>query len=88
MAEHTQEPWDVRHSIAGPITEVVDSEGFVICEMVMPRGGIPVSDANARLMAAAPDGLELAALVLNHYCMECVQKQARKVIDKAKGQQS
>ena len=65
MAEHSPGPWTPRYSIAGPISEVMDAEGLVICEMVLPVGGIPVSDSNAHFIAAAPEMLAALEMVVD-----------------------
>ena len=57
-SQHTPGPWRAGYSIAGPIATVVDSNENVLCEMVKPAEGLAASDANGRLIAAAPDLLE------------------------------
>ena len=59
MTGHTPGPWKASYSIAGPIATVVDSSENVLCEMVVPAEGLAASDTNARLIAAAPDLLEI-----------------------------
>ena len=93
MVEPTPGPWEVRYSIAGPIAEVVDSTGMVICEMVLPAGGIPVSDANGHRIAAAPDLLEALEEFMGNWGsiypgdMTTAVKLGRAAIAKAKGEE-
>ena len=86
MAEHSPCPWTPRYSIAGPISEVVDAEGLVICEMVLPVGGIPVSDSNAKHMAAAPELVEGLELMLKWHDCDGWCALAHDALAKAKGE--
>lgn len=65
MAEHTPGPWEVRHSPVSDLCVVTeDPDGRWICGY-MSTDGDPQNEANARLIAAAPDLLracEIAAL--------------------------
>ena len=87
-AEHSPAPWKVRYSIAGPIVSVVDATGALICDMICPVGGIPVSDINAYLIAAAPDLLEEAETIVayENVLPRRVVLAARAAIANAKGE--
>jgi hypothetical protein len=78
-ARHTPGPWDVRHESIDPDWAIVcASGGRVVANvnaetgpMLFPSESVQMPrDANARLIAAAPDmlaALELAALCVGHY---------------------
>ena len=54
MSEHTSGPWEAREYYTGCLASVHAGD-YRIADMVLPPGGIPTNDANARLIAAAPD---------------------------------
>jgi hypothetical protein len=61
----TPGPWSVEADKArNNLVVSSDTTGDVICEVVSEPGSDPVAEANARLIAAAPELLEAAAHVL------------------------
>ena len=63
--KHTPGPWSVEADKArNNLVVSSDTTGDVVCEVVSEPGSDPVAEANARLIAAAPELLEAAAHVL------------------------
>lgn len=59
---HTKGPWEVRaghDTQVGADIEIVNAKGFIACASTMHQGAVN-AEANARLIAAAPDLLEAA----------------------------
>ena len=89
MTTHTPGPWrvegrDIRQGQENLIAQVarqVDNNG----------GDDPIRNANARLIAAAPEVLEALVILVQRYCPTCKDStcrwclMARAAIDKAKG---
>ena len=86
MAEHTPGPWIVKH--AGNQDEIWADRGLV-AELNLYLHGSTVTGANARLIAAAPELLELIEYVRNHaYLVDLSEETIRNidtVIAKIKG---
>ena len=84
-AKHTQGPWTViSEGMASP--KVVDGSGFGICHTTYAPTG---AEANARLIASAPELLEALKAVLANSLdskgLADAHKQARDAIAKATG---
>ena len=82
MNNHIPGPWRVIGNREGGIK--VDSQQFFIA---LVTDGVPGQDANARLIAAAPDLLEILELFVDCYPeqIEPLQARARRFIRKARG---
>lgn len=86
MSEYTPGPWDY-DKFCLTIDAGLVSVGGVLSDL----GDIDITDANGRLMAAAPELLEalesaLVALVVNGCGWMTAATEAREAIAKAKGQ--
>ena len=90
-AEHTPGPW---HIMEGTDWVIVSPE-VSVAAVYTPRGVREVRQANANLIAAAPDlleALETAAYVLEHYLdytqndMAVMAEDARAALAKARGE--
>ena len=84
MGERTPGPWYI-HGI--------QSQDVEVAVVYTPRGVREVREANARLIAAAPDLLEALESMLsehcgqnNHECDDIVHDLARTALAKAKGE--
>lgn len=53
MTQHTPGPWKACFPVGNP--PFVGNEGTVIIQKVGPLGNTPIAQANARLIAAAPE---------------------------------
>jgi hypothetical protein len=84
--EHTPGPWRV--SSIRP-TQIMDDHGIVIAECLDRGTETPFPEANARVMAAAPDMLALLEEIVEPHELtnDEVLEQARAAIQKARGEQ-
>ena len=65
---HTPGPWSVDADKArNNLVVSSDTTGDVVCEVVSEPGSDPVAEANAQLIAAAPDGLAAAREALQDW---------------------
>jgi hypothetical protein len=87
MSQHTQEPWVSTYANdTGP-----DDDYFVEFYEINALDGTEIakvrSEADARLMAAAPEMLIALTQMLDSYYIPSVRQQARAAIAKATGEQ-
>lgn len=76
-------PWHVSKHTDGRAALIYDAYGFEVARVCYPN-----RDANARLIAAAPDLLDVAMSVLEHASIEMPQtliSAAERAVDKATG---
>lgn len=69
MSKHTPGPWRIKKQKNGRDFEVIGADGFFIFETDVAMFDGEMEEANARLIAAAPDmleALEAAARVMSH----------------------
>ena len=86
MSKHTPGPWNYKSPL-----EVVGSDGTTIKLIGLTHAQYETDEANARLIAAAPELLEAlqllsASLPLNHKVDSKVVAKCRSAIAKAKGE--
>lgn len=96
MSGHTPGPWEIRRPSYGQgfTREIWGADGKCVTGMTTRMTTGPVTEANARLIAAAPDMLEaLEGMVemATHHMMEPEERRerlrnARAAIAKARGQ--
>lgn len=84
--KHTRGPWKVNiHNIPGYAAQVLDEDGDLLCDLDFRKGGKDEEDANAHLIAAAPDLLEVLEEILLLPDAGDSMKKAKAVINKARG---
>lgn len=94
MSKHTPGPWKVNADEYGNVLGVRATNDATICQinwMIRKRGGLQ-AEANARLIAAAPEMLEALRLVMSDDRLMNAMKreQARAILDaiaKAEGRE-
>ena len=65
MSQYTPGPWKACFPVGNP--PFVGDEGTVIIQKVGPLGNRPIAQANARLIAAAPDLLAALTDLVNDF---------------------
>lgn len=77
MMTHTKGPWHVREGMERAPQRVFDSDGGLVAEAHSLRETVSErlteAQANARLIAAAPDLLEALRVVVDYYVPEFVK---------------
>jgi hypothetical protein len=91
MSQHTPGPWEIDQAIRHGFTVYSQQAGFIVGYMDEEgRYGAVESEANARLIAAAPDLLEALEELLvqreGHYSTQTAWDKARAAIAKARGE--
>jgi hypothetical protein len=96
MSQYTPGPWDIyRGSDTGSVIAVCEgTERMMVCDFRLCQRSKDENEANARLIAAAPDLLGLAVQVAKEYsdasdwkdAIGKLQKMARSAIAKAEGE--
>jgi hypothetical protein len=87
--QHTPGPWEVKRQINGEDFYIADGPNFDVCEIIVGHArSQEAAEANARLIAAAPDMLEfLQALNRIGGLGLDVHRQLDALIAKATGEQ-
>lgn len=92
MSQHTPGPWEIDQAIRHGFTVYSEQSGFIVGYMDEEgRYGAVESEANARLIAAAPDLLEALETIVaterdRHGYHPAWTDQARAAIAKARGE--
>jgi hypothetical protein len=87
MSEPTPGPWAAAPCYSGPDWEIYDSEPWMLCTVYDGVDGAFCAQANARLIASAPDLLEAAERIAsnNYFSVDDEFEQLEAAIKKARG---